>query len=200
MEYDFSWLGEKGIDTKIGFDFTGGADKYLSALQRYYKGFEKNKTSAEKFYEKKDWENYRITVHALKSNSKMIGAVTLGEVFESLEMAAKDGEISVIEENHKKVFGEYETLIRTLEPIGQMEDVKAADEISGEEAKEVSKKLLEALDDFDDELALEQINVLSGYPFRVTQKNRLKEAKGYIEDFMYDEATEIIKELLPEIE
>ena len=200
MNYDISKLEAFGIDIKTGLEYTRAEDKYLSALQRYYKNFEKNKTNAAEFFSKKDWDNYMILVHALKSNSKMIGAMTLGEEFERLEMAARNHETDVIEQNHERVFLSYETMVHNLEEIGQMEDVKAAGEISGEEAKEVSKKVLDALEDFDDETALEQILILTGYPFRITQQTRLKEAKSYVEDFMYDEAAEIIKDLLPEIE
>ena len=200
MNYDTSKLEAFGIDIKTGLEYTRAENKYLSALLRYYKNFEKNKTNAAEFFSKKDWDNYMILVHALKSNSKMIGAMTLGEEFERLEMAARNHETDVIEQNHERVFLSYETMVHNLEEIGQMEDVKAAGEISGEEAKEVSKQVLDALEDFDDETALEQILILTGYPFRITQQTRLKEAKSYVEDFMYDEAAEIIKELLPEIE
>ena len=41
---------------------------------------------------------------------------------------------------------------------------------------------------------------LSGYPFRITQKEKLKTAMAYIEDFMYDEAADLIREIYSEIE
>ena len=200
MAYDFSWLDGIGIDTAVGLEYTRSEDKYLSALQRYYKGYEQNHKKAVDFYNQKDWENYMIVVHALKSNSKMIGADSLGGAFEKLEMAARNGETSVIEEMHESTFSDYQKLIDALKPIGEKELVKPADEISAERAKEVSEALLLALDDFDDELAMEQLLILMGYPFRLTQQSRLKEVKGLIEDFMYDEAAEIVKEILPEIQ
>ena len=42
--------------------------------------------------------------------------------------------------------------------------------------------------------------VLSGYPFRLTQAEKLKEAAAFIEDFMYDEAAGIIRQIAPAIE
>ena len=44
------------------------------------------------------------------------------------------------------------------------------------------------------------MNKLSGYPFRITQKEKLKEAIGFVDDFLYDEAAEIIKEIYETIE
>jgi acyl-CoA reductase-like NAD-dependent aldehyde dehydrogenase len=81
-----------------------------------------------------------------------------------------------------------------------MGDVRAADEISAEAAREIVDKLLEALDDFDDEGAKELTKILSGYPFRLTQAEKLKEAASFIEDFMYDEAAGIIRQIAPAIE
>ena len=80
-----------------------------------------------------------------------------------------------------------------------MEDLKADGELNAEEAKEVLENLLNPLDEFDDDNSLEYARKLMGYPFRVTQKNRLKEAIDLISDFMYEEAIEIIKEISTEI-
>ena len=40
----------------------------------------------------------------------------------------------------------------------------------------------------------------SGYPFRMTQADKLREAVALIEDFMYEEAAEIIRQIAPAIE
>ena len=58
----------------------------------------------------------------------------------------------------------------------------------------------QALDDFDDELSLELAKKLLGYPFRITQRDKLNEAIALIEDFMYDEAADIIRDIEPTIE
>ncbi|MBP5385179.1 MAG: Hpt domain-containing protein [Lachnospiraceae bacterium] len=200
MGIDLNWLAEAGLDTRTGISYTGGADKYLSAVQRFFKNHEKNRRQVDESLAAKDLESYMITVHALKSNARMIGALKLSEHFESLEMAARDNDLDFVAGVNPSVMEEYAQLIETLKPVGELGDVRAADEISAEEAKDVAAKLLEALDDFDDEKARELAVKLSGYPFRITQAGRLKEAIGSIEDFMYDEAAEIVKEILPAIE
>ena len=197
---DSSILQSAGIDVSAGKGYTGNDEKYLSAIQRYLKNYEKNKTNVVNFYNAKDWENYMICVHALKSNSRMIGAITLSEAFEKLEEASRDKEIDMVEALHGQTVSDYDALVEKLSPFAAMEEVHAADEISAEVAKETVDKLLEALDDFDDELSKELAVKLSGYPFRITQRDRLKEAIALIEDFSYDEAAEIIKEITPTIE
>ena len=78
--------------------------------------------------------------------------------------------------------------------------VNARDSISGEQAVKIADQLLEALDEFDDDLSKELIVKLGGYPFRTTQKESLNKAKELVEDFMYDDAADMVKEIIPTIE
>lgn len=200
MGNDITWLAQAGLDIQAGIGYTGGQDKYLSAINRFYANYEKNRNKITEYRSAGDIENYMITVHALKSNSRMIGAADLGSAFEILENAARNGDVQKIESDTDNALSLYKDLIEALKPIEQMEDVHVPDEISAETARETAEALLTALDDFDDDLAKELIKKLAGYPFRITQRNRLKEASNYIDDFMYDDAAEIIKEIVPAIE
>ena len=130
----------------------------------------------------------------------MIGAGELGKLFEALENAARTGDVSTIDTDTDNALAMYEALVSRLKPVEEMGDVRAADEISGDVARETAEKLLGALDDFDDDLSKAIIKKLSGYPFRITQKNRLKEASDLVDDFMYEDAAEIINEIIPAIE
>lgn len=200
MSIDINWLKEAGLDTDAGLSYTGSAEKYLSAVARYYRNYEKNCKKVNGFLAAKDYENYMITVHALKSNSKMIGAAHLSGSFETLEVAARNDDIHLIEELTGPIMADYAALWAKLSPIAQMGDMHVADEISADVAKDTAQKLLEALDDFDDDEAAKLARKLSGYPFRITQANMLKEAIGFIEDFLYDEAADIVRRIIPSIE
>ncbi len=193
-------MKEAGLDTQAGISYTGNTEKYVSAVQRFYKNHEKNRAKVEEYFAAKDYENFMITVHALKSNAKMIGATNLSAQFESLENAAREQDTAVIEELTPQALNDYDELIEKLKPVGEMGDVKAADEIPADIARTTVERLLAALDDFDDEEAKKLAKVLSGYPFRLTQAEKLKDAVAFIEDFMYDEAAEIIRQIAMTIE
>ena len=196
---ELTWLSEAGLDTETGIAYTGGQEKYLSAVQRFYRSFEKNRRKIEEALSAQDFESYMITVHAMKSNARMIGAGELSESFEMLEMAARNGETKVIGENNDRVVASYTRLIEGLKPVEALGDVRASDEISAEVARETGEKLLTALEDFDQDEAKRLSAILSGYPFRLTQAEKLKEAMAFIDDFMYDEPADLIREILPEI-
>ncbi len=200
MNMDITWMNEAGLDTQTGISYTGNTEKYVSAVQRFYKNYEKNRAKVEEYFAGKDYENFMITVHALKSNAKMIGATNLSGSFEALENAAREQDTATIEALTPPVLRDYAELMEKLEPVGEMGDVKAADEISAEIARTTVDRLLAALDDFDDEEAKKQAKLLSGYPFRLTQAEKLKEATAFIEDFMYDEAADIIRQIAMAIE
>ena len=200
MGTDLTWLDEAGLDTKTGISYTGGEDKYVSAIARFYRNYEKNRARICGYLASGDYENYMITVHALKSNARMIGAENLSVLFEKLETAARNNETGLIEEENAAALKQYDDLIQKLSPIVGMGDVRPADEITAGIAKETAEKLLAALDGFDDEEAKKQAQILSGYPFRMTQAAKLKEAVSRIEDFMYDEAADIIRQIVPTIE
>ncbi len=200
MDYDLNWLAELGLDIKSGIGYTGNQEKYVSSLQRFYKNYDKNRAKVEEYYSVGDYENLMITVHALKSNSKMIGALEVSGGFEAMEAAARENDASFLNKMTPITMKAYKELVERLAPIAKLGDVRAADEISGKEAKKTVSELLAALDDFDDELSKRLARKLSGYPFRITWREKLKEAEGFIDDFMYDEAAEIVKELYQVIE
>ena len=200
MDYDISKLEEYGVDTEVGLEYTGGYNKYISALQRFYKSYESNRAKLDETLSSGNITDFTIYVHALKSNARMIGAVELSSMFEELELAGRDGNSEAITKAAPDTIERYKRLIEQLRPIGEAKKVTAADEISAEEARETAGKLLEALDDFDDELSLKLATKLKGYPFRITQRDMLEQAVNNIEDFLYDEAAEIIRDISETIE
>jgi len=130
----------------------------------------------------------------------MIGAGSLSDAFEALELAAKRGDTAFLAESTAPALAHYAALVELLRPIGEAETMRAPGEISAAEARETAEQLLAALDDFDDELAAELASKLANYPFRPTQKEKLREAAGHIDEFMYDEAAALIREIIPAIE
>jgi HPt (histidine-containing phosphotransfer) domain-containing protein len=200
VEENLAVLSELGLDTQSGITYTGGPEKYIAAIQRFFKSFEKNRGKVLSFFEAKDYESLMITVHALKSNARMIGADPLSKAFEALEMAAKGNDIAYIEANTEQTLEDYARLVGALEPVGAGETVKPADELTASQAREVADALLAALDDFDDEQAGKLAEKLSGYPFRMTQAGMLRQVRDRIADFLYDEAAELVRQIAETIE
>lgn len=104
------------LDTETGMVYCCDSEEfYLEMITTYL--VENKKQEIEQFYQAKDWDNYRIQVHALKSTSLSIGATEVSEQAKALEMAAKEGRIPDILENHAKVMAEYDTLLNQLKKV-----------------------------------------------------------------------------------
>ena len=79
----------------------------------------------EKFLAAEDWKAYRISAHALKSTSLVIGAVELSEKARAQEFAARDGNIDELKERHDDLMATYKKVREELTGLlVQLEDKK----------------------------------------------------------------------------
>lgn len=196
----FEDLGQKGINVEEGIGFTGSREKYLAALQRFYRRAEKNIESIMAESSEKKGDELTITVHALKSNARMIGADRLGAIAEEMELSGKAGEYDKQFSVTDELLSEYRKVLGIIKPYGEMQEVHPASEISADEAAKTGEALIEALEDYDDEAALEQLHKLMHYPFRFTLINVLKNAEADIKDFEYTEALLKVRRVVSQIE
>ena len=94
---------------------------YNTLLEEYVKESKEKSASIEDCYAKKDWKNYSVYVHSLKSTSKMIGAMKLSEIAAGLEKASDEGNIEKVEADHESMFSMYKSLV---EEISKTMDIK----------------------------------------------------------------------------
>lgn len=116
----------KGVlDTDIGLGYCCDSEEFYREMIVTYIENRKTGTLDEAFREE-DWENYRITVHALKSTSLSIGAAALSEQAKALEMAAKENRIDDIRAGHPPMMADYQKLLNDLEAaVGEAQDAQA---------------------------------------------------------------------------
>ena len=103
------------LDVNTGLTYCMDKDFYKDMLKEYIQS--EKTASIEQYFESKDWDNYRVLVHALKSTSLTIGAVSLSEKAKALEMAAKDGKEDYILSHHREVMEDYKGLLNTLHEV-----------------------------------------------------------------------------------
>jgi CheY-like chemotaxis protein/HPt (histidine-containing phosphotransfer) domain-containing protein len=104
-------IGE--LDTTVGMGYCMDDEDFYTDMLKEYLNSEK-KESLSRYFEAQDWENYRITAHALKSTSLTIGASGLSEQAKALEMACKENDFSYVQENHAQVLERYDGLLGAL--------------------------------------------------------------------------------------
>ncbi|MBQ7260213.1 MAG: response regulator [Lachnospiraceae bacterium] len=112
----------KEIDTDPGLNYCGDGESYVDALMMYMGSAEKKAEEIEKYRAAGDIKNVTIKVHALKSASRSIGALELGEFAERLEKAGDSGDQETLYQELDKLLLRYRQLARDLEPLNDREE------------------------------------------------------------------------------
>lgn len=100
---------EEGI--KLSY---GSEELYNSIVEAYIEESAEYKTNLAKFLTDKNWKEYTVIAHAIKSNSKQIGAEALFEEALKMEMAGKSEDEAYISENHGPFMEHYEEVLAVL--------------------------------------------------------------------------------------
>ena len=192
MEQNFDILREKGLDVDAALSFTGNDSRYIKALTRYYNAYEKNSARIKNSYDNKDYEDYTIIVHSLKSNSRMIGDNELGDLAEKLQYAGQDKDVDLIEAETENLLTKYKELVDLIEPFvdNSEEDRAKAD------ALKLSNELKSAIEDFDYNKSVEIYDKLSHVSMHASNKMILQGIKTKLDEFMYEEAAQAVGDLI----
>jgi len=65
-------------------------------------------------YDAKDWNRYKIEVHALKGTSRTLGFETMGDIAEKMQSAAETQDVRYINENHGRMIKELEHIMKAV--------------------------------------------------------------------------------------
>ena len=98
---------------------------YREVLSEYAVESGSKMENIKKYYKEKDWKNYSIFVHSLKSSSKTIGAQRLSDIAATLEKASKECNVVVIDKNHLRALEMYDKVVETIRKnINIVESIK----------------------------------------------------------------------------
>lgn len=107
-------LAQAGINVRLGLSYCGDREGFRDIVRMYHAQGAGRNEQLEKLYREEDWKNYAIAVHAMKSNSKGIGAEALAELALQLEMAGKENRGEYIREHHAELLEKHSALLRAL--------------------------------------------------------------------------------------
>jgi len=168
------------LDVEKGILYCNGKEQYIRILRGYCEDWDNSSTLAERLFEQRDWKNYTIAVHGMKSAMRSIGAMQLSEKARLLEYAGKEGRIDFIIQNHRSLMEEYIALFEKLKLNKLICPTKVQDEHIAESAIEIHKlpilsteqlertieQMEETMYTLDGERLLELITLLEGYQYK----------------------------------
>ena len=185
---------------ELGAKYTGGdVDAYNEILSIYVRKAPELSERIERLFNEKDWKNYVIEVHALKSSSLTIGSKPLSELAKELELSGKAGNYTVIEEKNSELLTLYkkveelgkEYLGDSTEPMEEAAEDVQLEEIAAEKAKEQLLAVKEACLAYDADEAERLCGEMTGRSVNGQPlKPILDEIMSAANDFEYEAAAE----------
>ena len=105
------------LNRQLGLSICGGNNAfYYEVLKSFVQS--DLAASLNLYFSEKDWYNYRIAIHGIKSASKSVGAMVLSELAELMELALKErNDIEFILANHPLVLEELKKVESLIQEI-----------------------------------------------------------------------------------
>ena len=115
-------LGERlraaGIDAETALRYCGGdVGFYRELLSDYARSCPEKKAELNRCFESADWHGFEVSIHALKSTSRTIGAMNLSGKALALEEAADRSDADTIRANYPDFSQEYEKLAERIAEV-----------------------------------------------------------------------------------
>lgn len=111
----FDVLRAAGVNPSVGLQYTNNDESfYRTMLNEYAVSYPEKSGKINENFSGGNWKEYGVYVHALKSTSKMIGAMELSELALRLEEAAKNSDVDTIKGKHDLMMKRYEAVTKAI--------------------------------------------------------------------------------------
>ena len=127
----YALLKASGIEPEVGLRYCrNDASFYQSMLQEYVNSSEEKLSMLQTCLMAPDLKRYAIEAHALKSSSKMIGALEVSAAAAGLEMAADSGDMEKVSAGHEPMISLCRAAVDAIRAaIPESDGLSAEDEI-----------------------------------------------------------------------
>jgi CheY-like chemotaxis protein/HPt (histidine-containing phosphotransfer) domain-containing protein len=182
-----------GLDTDAAIELLGNKKLYWSILKEYYRAIPTKSVRIKELETNEDYKNYTIEVHALKSGSRQIGAMELGDMAAALEQAGHDGDIETIKANTDTMLQKYVSYIDLLKPYCEDKEEKS-DKLMSDKVKleDMFNQMLAAVDELDIDRMEEVMVSMERYDYPDNQQDYFKELQIAVGNIDVDLCEEII--------
>ena len=156
--------GLKLIDMEQGIACCGmDREAYMEVLNIYYESVDSRIDDFRRFLEAKDYKNYIIAVHGLKSSSASIGAKEFSELAKAHEFAGKEGRYDFIHEGIDKLIADYRVVKEEVHNILAKEGLVQDTDTKLTVTKELEEEILESIYQMVNDLDLAGIRRMVNY-------------------------------------
>lgn len=139
------------LDVTAAMNLAGSENLFWQILREYAKSIPRKTKLIRQRFEEKNWKNYTIEAHALKSFSKQVGAMELSELAAKMEQAGNRNDIEFILAHHEEMLQKYQAYEPILEKYleSPAEVIKLKEDYDGEAALRLLESMEEAIDNLN---------------------------------------------------
>lgn len=181
------------LDTKSAIKLLGNETLFWNVLKDYYKVIAKKAALIEELMEKEDWTGYTIEVHALKSSSKQIGAMSLSEKAALMEKAGNEKDVELIRSHTDEMLAQYRGYLTVFQPFF-VEEKESADksDISSDALCNLFADMRDALEELDIDGMESVIHLMDNFQYEGEQAELFERLKCSVDEIDVDTCEEII--------
>ncbi len=182
------------VDIRLGVENCGGNDAYREALKSYMEAIDDNAAAIENALVNGRIDDYTIKVHALKSSSKIVGAIEIGTLAEELERAGNENNMEVINAFTDELLSYYKSLGYVLKRYMIDEDEKGEKpEISPEKLAEAYSAIKEIAQLFDYDSLTAIIESIEEYEIPDSEQEKYESLKKAINNADWDAINKLVE-------
>ncbi len=184
------------IDTEKAIKGAGSQQMYMDMLKIYAETVGENADNIQKLWEDRNIREFSIKVHALKSTTRSIGAVEIGELAQKLETAGDNEDIQTIEHNIDDFLAAVRQLGSKLSGLVEKEEVSEGDlpEMSMEELQGCYDEIRGYLDSFDFDSVESVIDRIKAHSVPSEEKERCAKLKKSLDDFDFEQMMSVLEQ------
>jgi len=190
---------EEWIDLSLGMCYNATADAYLSLLRMFYELIGQKAEALNGFFEEKNFREYTILVHALKTSARLIGAADFGEKAQKLEDAGKREDMEYIRAHHRAFLDEYLGFQKSLSSIfpKEVEQTSEKPEADAERMKNIYAELRSAADEMDCDRLEDIFHTMEKYRIPEKDSELWKQLRTASEQYEYDTILTLLADRRP---
>lgn len=184
------------LDVAYALQILGNEKLFWSVVKEYYRVIEKKVELIKTLETDEDWTGYTIEVHALKSASKQIGAISLSEKAAAMEMAGNARNTKLIHEKTDEMLEQYLGYVEVLKPYccEEEESEEEKSRIPDDILRECLEDMKSAAEELDMDLMEDVIEELGEYKYEGWEEELFGRLKEAVNEVDVDSCEEILHE------
>lgn len=201
LDHELLKLEEWGINAAEAVRALGGNERaYLSILDTFARNLHADLSEIRTLAEENKWREFTIEIHGMKSALANVGARDLSLSARNLEIASNDNNQAYIADHLEGYLHQLQILDKKLEMFltalrPDQEKQRPADPGGEAHMDAVVKLMCEAIENLENDDALQLIKELCGYTYSQELDQLLQEIHSAVDMFDYDGAIKLIQQV-----